>query len=234
MKRRRANAGYSFHPGLVTGRQQRSHFGRVPYNRRVAGMLRKARGSGRAASAASGLRSEVVEALVGQGYKRKDAQKKVSGASGTDFSSLFRSALSRNPRTLPEMTDSQIQAIQKLIKGKRMASKKRRTKKKKHNPRKGVMPAGLRKYWAKKRAKKSRRRKKRNPRPRVRIRTRTVVKYRYRSRPKHKATPRRRRAANPLRRAKRINLKGFTPSQIKRVASAIRSATGKRVRVVRP
>lgn len=42
MKRR--NALSSFHPGLLTPRQQRAHYGRVPYNRRVAAMIRKYRG----------------------------------------------------------------------------------------------------------------------------------------------------------------------------------------------
>jgi hypothetical protein len=148
---------------------------------------------------------------------------------------LFHEVYGQNPRQLPEVERRDVlERFERLIKGNAMAQKKKRSKKKKRNPRKGVMPPGLRKYWAKKRAKKngSRKRKKRNPR-RTRTITKTVVKYRYRKPPKRKRA--RRRKANPsLRRAKRINLKGFTASQIKRVASAIRSATGKRVRVVRP
>jgi hypothetical protein len=183
----------------------------------------------------SAARSDVALALEGQGYKKSDAKRMAQRAEGSDFNSLFRSALARkNPRELPAVTDTQLAAMRKMIKGKTMASKKRRTKKKKRNPRKGVMPPGLKKYWAKKRrAKNSRRRKKCNPRPRVRVRTRTVIRYRVK---KVRVYPKRRRRSNPrkLRAAKRINLKGFTSSQIKRVASAIRSATGKRVRVVRP
>jgi hypothetical protein len=64
------------------------------------------------------------------------------------------------------------------------------------------------------------------------VRTRTVVKYRYRTRPRRKVA--RRRKSNPLRKAKRITLKGFTASQIRTVASVVRRATGKRVRVVKP
>lgn len=97
------------------------------------------------------------------------------------------------------------------------------------------MPAGLKAYWARKRRAKAKRknpRRRRRSNPKVRIRTRTVVKYRYRARPKRKAN--RRRKSNPRRTAKRINLKGFTSGQIQRVASAIRRATGKRVRIVRP
>ena len=37
-----------------------------------------------------------------------------------------------------------------------------------------------------------------------------------------------------MRKAKRITLKGFTASQIRKVASVVRRATGKRVRVVKP
>lgn len=35
---------HGFHPGLLTGRQQRARYGRVPYNRRVAAMVRHGRG----------------------------------------------------------------------------------------------------------------------------------------------------------------------------------------------
>lgn len=137
-----------------------------------------------------------------------------------------------NPRILPEMTGEQLAAIERLIGGKTMAQKKKRK-------RKGKMPAGLKAYWAKKRARKNPKTKKKRTRsrrrrtnPRVRVRTRTVIKYRYRARPKRKRA--RRRKSNPRRTAKRINLKGFTRSQINRVASAIRRATGKRVRIVKP
>jgi hypothetical protein len=127
-----------------------------------------------------------------------------------------------------EMNPRELAAIQ----GGTTVAKKRKPKKKR-NPRKCVMPPGLRKYWAKKRAKKNpRRRKKAKRNPRVRVRTRTVIKYRTRT---VKVRSRRRRKANPQpRRSTRINLKGFTAGQLKRVASAIRSATGKRVRIVKP
>jgi rubrerythrin len=95
----------------------------------------------------SAVRSDVALALRGQGIPPKHAKKLARSASGSDFDSLFRSALQR-------------------VKGNPMSKKK--SKKKKRNSRKGKMPAGLRKYWAKKRARKSnpkrRTRKKKNSR----------------------------------------------------------------------
>ncbi len=150
---------------------------------------------------------------------------------------LFHEVYGReaNPRILPEMNAQQLAAIEKLIKGNATMAQKKRKSKKKKNGRKGKMPAGLRAYWAKKRRAKSKRRNPRRKRrnPRTRVRTRTVIRYRYRTR-KPKARRARRRRSNPLRKAKRITLKGFTASQIETVASVVRRATGKRVRVVRP
>ena len=147
---------------------------------------------------------------------------------------LFHEVYGQNPRQLPEFTAKQMAAIEKLLRGKTIMAKKIKSKKKK-NSRKGKMPAGLRAYWAKKRRTKPKRRKPRRKwrNPRTRIRTRTVIRYRYRTR-KAKARRPRRRRSNPLRKAKRITLKGFTASQIRKVASAMRRATGKRVRVVKP
>ena len=88
------NPLFSFHPGMLTGRQQRARYGRTPFNRRVAAMVRRARGHGRSTAPAS-LKSEVQAALVSQGYKRTDAKKAVARASGDDFSSLFRDAQSK-------------------------------------------------------------------------------------------------------------------------------------------
>ena len=147
---------------------------------------------------------------------------------------LFHEVYGQNPRQLPEFTAKQMAAIKKLLRGKTIMAKKRKSKKKK-NSRKGKMPAGLRAYWARKRRAKAKRRNPRRKRrnPRTRIRTRTVIRYRYRTR-KAKARRPRRRRSNPLRKAKRITLKGFTASQIRKVASVVRRATGKRVRVVKP
>jgi len=199
----------------------------------------RSRGPQRRETGASG---DLVSALVNLGYDKAKARSMAASAQGSDFDAQLRDALRRNPRILPEMTLSQIAAIRKLIRGTRMSQKKRRSKKKR-NPRKGKMPAGLRRYWAKKRAAKA----KRNPRkrrsalyrklfgikqnPKVKVRTRTVIRYRTR---KVKVYPKRRRKSNPLRKARRITLKGFTASQIRKVASVVRRATGKRVRVVRP
>ena len=67
---------------------------------------------------------------------------------------LWKQLLRENPmRKFPgDLTREQIQALRKLVRQKHMATKKR---KKRKNPKKGKMPAGLRKYWAKKRAKKA-------------------------------------------------------------------------------
>ena len=163
---------------------------------------------------------------------------------------LFHEVYGQNPRQLPEFTAKQMAAIEKLLRGKTIMAKKRKSKKKK-NSRKGKMPAGLKAYWARKRRAKAKRR---NPAKR------RAKKPKRRKPSWHKAmakigsaksaaawmramgqlpNPRRRkkarrRRANPIRKAKRITLKGFTASQIRKVASVVRRATGKRVRVVKP
>jgi hypothetical protein len=163
MKRAR-NAGFSFHPALERPRQ-RTRRGAVPYNRRVAAIFRKAR-AGRGITsrefkiAAAGKdRADVASALVNQGYSRGDARKMAQRARGSDFDSMLRDALRRNPMS-------------------------KKTKKKKRNrPRKGVMPAALKAYWAKRRKKaKNPKRKTRRPkkmrnakRPRVITKIRRVV-----------------------------------------------------------
>lgn len=203
MKRR--NALFSFHPGFLTGRQQRAR-GRVPYNRRVAAMLRKARGSGRRASSSGGGgdRSDLVSALVNLGYKRPAAKQAAARAIGSDFDSMLRDSLKslKNPRSRATMQ-----------------------KKKKRN-RKRKMPAGLRKYWAKKRKQKAARRRKRVANPKVR---------RFRPRVRRKAKSSRRRRRNPVRRAPRMVKPPFpmTSTQLKKYARALARATGKRVQIKR-
>ncbi len=176
------------------------------------------------------VRGEVVDALVGQGYKRPVARKMAARASGEDFATLFRDAIRKNPH------------------GGMMAQKKRRSKKKK-NGRKGKMPAGLKAYWAKKRRAKAKRR---NPtkRKRTRSRRRRPTVRRRRSRAgrydqrlaevvaaMRRRNPRRKsRRKSKLRRTvpSRLNLgSGFTAGQIKKVARAVARITGKRVRTVR-
>lgn len=172
------------------------------------------------------VREQVKQIRAERKRQRKSARAAFPGKKKLE--SLFHEVYGRNPA-------EQSAAIDRCVRGGDMANRKRRSKKKKRNPRKGVMPAGLKAYWARKRRGKAKRknpRRRRRSNPKVRIRTRTVVKYRYRARPKRKAN--RRRKSNPRRTAKRINLKGFTSGQIQRVASAIRRATGKRVRIVRP
>ncbi len=81
-----------FHPGLMTGRQQRAHYGRVPFNRRVAALVRKAKGT-RAPKPSSDVKTDVQAALVNQGYTRTAAKKAIAGAQGGDFSALFNDAM---------------------------------------------------------------------------------------------------------------------------------------------
>lgn len=195
-------------------------------------------------------RADLISALVNLGYDRSKARSMAVAAQGSDFDSQLRDALKRNPRILPEMTDAQITAIRKLIRGKSMAQRKRRTKKK--NSRKGKMPAGLKAYWAKKRAAKA----KRNPRKRRVARTNALSSYWTRRGVAHRPPPRKkakRKKKNPrkvgstrrssVKRAyrsttqnpQRLNLgNGFTAGQIKKVARAVARITGKRTRIVRP
>ena len=154
---------------------------------------------------------------------------------------LFHEVYGQNPRQLPEFTAKQMAAIEKLLRGKTIMAKKRKSKKKK-NSRKGKMPAGLRAYWARKRRAKNSRSKRReetpaaqtaqasNPRPHAD----TVIIKLPLPHAQSEGSQARRRRSNPLRKAKRITLKGFTASQIRKVASVVRRATGKRVRVVKP
>jgi RuvA, C-terminal domain len=73
--------------------------------RRVAGMIRKRRGSSGKKGSVS---AELVSALTNLGYKSGEARSMASRARGSDFDSKLRSALSRNPRwrkTVDEITD---------------------------------------------------------------------------------------------------------------------------------
>lgn len=209
MKRR--NALFSFHPAMLTPKQRAAR-GRVPYNRRVAAMLRKARASGRpVAKAGGGDRSDLVSALVNLGYKRPAATKAARDARGSDFDSMLRDSLKalKNPRS------------------RAATMQKKRNKKKKRNGRKGKMPSGLRKYWAQQRAKKNRRRKTRRvANPKVR---------RFRPRVRRKAKALRRRRRNPVRRAPRMVKLPFAMNagQVKKYARALSRATGKRVVIKR-
>jgi hypothetical protein len=220
----RRNALFSFHPGLLTGKQRRSR-GRQPYNRKAAGMVRKARKhrydwvddkpfTGRKDSGAmSALTHDVALALMGQGFSRAAAKKAARSARGNDFETMFRSALTK-------------------AKGNPM-SKKKTKKKKKGSARKRRMPAALARYWAKKRAKKKvkRNRRKRNSR-RVRTKTivRTVRKIVYRNRRKTKK--KRNRTRKPRRaQLRQVNIPGrITPRQAKAIRRAIaRAHPGRRV-----
>lgn len=183
MKRRKKNLYFGFGPASKAERaRQRSYVRTGGAGRTVPG------------NESSALRNEVAEALVGQGYKKTDAKKAVQRASGGDFNSLFRSAiggLKKNPRGIT------------------MATKKRKRKK---NSRKGKMPAGLKAYWAKKRAKKNgakkrRRTRKLNPRKRARRRKPVSLRVKNFRHAKRRPTVKQRRTrmrSNPRRAVKII------------------------------
>jgi len=65
----RQNSLASFHPGLLTPKQQRARYGRTPYNRRVAAMVRRARGASQLTSAE--LKKMEKTARAGGRPKRK-------------------------------------------------------------------------------------------------------------------------------------------------------------------
>lgn len=210
---------------------------RLTVYRRPKGRVPRASRASRASHPSQGVRdpvrSDVASALVNLGYSAKAAAAKAAKAAGSDFTSLFRSAMQQNPRVLPEMTDEQIAGIHKLIKGNAMAQKKRKSKKKRSS-RKGKMPAGLRKYWAKKRAAKARRknsRRRRTTKPRRRKASLRVRNYR---KTRHVSKPRRKKRNPPQKLPQHIDLgSGFTSGQIKKIARAIGRATGKRTRIVK-
>lgn len=172
-------------------------------------------------------------------YKRLAKSARESWSGKKKLEALFHEVygpegvMQRNPRQIPEVTPAQVRAYERLIRGNRMANKRRRTKKKR-NPRKGKMPAGLRKYWAAKRARSKNRRRRRaksNPRPRVKYRTRTVVKYRTRT---VKVRAKRRRHSNPRLRVKKIFApKGLSGKGLQQFRRTVARLTGKRTRIVR-
>jgi hypothetical protein len=227
MKKRKRNLYFGFGPASKKERAQASTW---TFQKKRARGARGASGAG-----LSGARAEVASALLNQGYKEPQARKMAAAAKGSDFGSLFRDAIKRNPRVFPgSLTESEIQALRKLARATMAQKKKRRTRKKK-NSRKGTMPAGLRKYWAKKRAKKnSRRRKaKRNTRPRARRRKTQRVKNFRRTVRRPKARRRRRVRTNPRRRITRITApSGLGPKGLRQFRSLVARITGKRTRIV--
>ncbi len=116
--------------------------------------------------------------------------------------------------------------------------------KKKRRKRKNEMPAALKAYWAKKRrAKNARRRKRRksvfsrSTRRRAYGLLKRAVRHNrvrnYRRRRKHNARRRRRNVVRRVR-ARRITVPfAMTPEQTRKFASALRRATGRRVRILK-
>lgn len=159
-------------------------------------------------SSGGGMRADVISALRNLGYSGKEATARAKVARGSDFDSVLKSALQvgrKNP----------------------MATKKRKKKK----SRKGKMPAGLRKYWAQKRAKKAKRRKKANPRPRRRRKNsaRSRRRYVFNINPrKRRKTSRRRKPRESVNRTIHLPA-GLSRTQEKAFISAIRRSTREKV-----
>jgi len=112
--------------------------------RRMAAFGRRRRDAGPSSGSRPQVDQSLLSALANLGYKKPVAREMAARAQGKDFDARLRSALAMNP------------------KGKQMSKKKKAKK-----SRKGKMPAGLRKYWAKKRAAKARRHKSANRKPRA-------------------------------------------------------------------
>jgi hypothetical protein len=134
-----------------------------------------------------------------------------------------------NPRRVfpGNLTTSERSALRKLVRLKTMATKKRKRKK---NSQKGKMPAGLRRYWAKKRAAKAKRRnpkKRRTTKPRRKRATPRVRNYRRTARKPAKRRARR----NPPRPRKPRILKAPAGMSAQRYAKLLRQA-GVRARVM--
>jgi hypothetical protein len=79
------NPLFSFHPGLLPGKQQRTHYGRQPYNRRVAAMIRKARG-------ASGMTTAEL--------KRLEKTARAGGRQKRKLEGLFHEVYGQNPAAI--------------------------------------------------------------------------------------------------------------------------------------
>ena len=150
----------------------------------------------------------------------------------------WQEMLRKNPlRQFPgDLSGEEISALRKLVRKTTMATKRKRRKKK--NSRKGTMPAGLRKYWAKKRAKKNPAKKRRRTKARTRkvkrVRRRKPVSTRVRNyrRPARKVRRRRARKSNPRRTVRIKAPVGLGPKGLQQFRRAIARASGLRTRIV--
>lgn len=175
MKRRKKNLYFGFGPSKPTNRERRKS--RTEFQ---AGVRRKRSGYKRVREKES---STLFKQLQRDAKPQRAKRHKMSPADEQAWQELLRS----NP-----------QKARELVRQATMA-KKKRSKKRKRNSRKGVMPAGLKAYLAKKRRAKAKRKnpKKRRTRKvkRTRVRRRKPVSMRVRN----YRRPRRRRKANPRR-----------------------------------
>jgi len=225
MKRRNANFGFlplGWKASPLASRKERARR-RAEWKRRVGKRVRE-------------MRAEYARlsksARAGYPAKRKLEQlfHEVYGPGG----------MTENPpRRIPEVTDEQVGAFEKLIRGNAMAQKKRKSKKK-NSRRRGVMPPGLKRYMAEQRAKKRakknpRRRKAKRRTPKVRVRTRTIVKYKYRTRTVKVKTKRRKRR-NPPKRSGSIRIqapRGLTGKGLQQFRRMAARAYGAPARIVK-
>lgn len=255
------NPLFSFHPAMLPGKQQRKRYGRTPYNRRVAAMVRKARGkslpanrpAARSTGSGAESRADLVSALVNLGYVKPIAKQAAAAARGTTFDEQLRDALAKvkNPMKKRNAIPPASKCPFCKMLGHPCIDHMPKRKKKKKN---GKMPAGLRKYWAKIRAKKNARRRaakaKANPRKKKAAAKKTKKTWhkamgkvgsaktaaqwmramgQFPNPKKRKRVRRRRR--NPVRKAPRMVRAPFpmTATQLKKYARTLARATGKRV-----
>jgi len=143
------NALFSFHPGLERPRQ-RSRRGLVPFNRRVAQMIRSHAakrprgGGGRGIRGSGGVNADLVSALVNLGYKSDVATKAAAGARGSTFDEQLRDVLgkvktmkknsrknkNKTRRVFPGSYAAEARALQKIARAAMRKGKKQSTKKK--------------------------------------------------------------------------------------------------------
>lgn len=166
--------------------------------RTAAGEARAAKKRAREKEAEADRYYKTLRASAPKGGYKWPSTKRVK-KSGSDGRTLTEMLLGRNPDM----------------------AKKRRKKRKK------AIPAGLKKYWAMKRAAKNgRKRKRAKPRKVAKVRN-----YRRRRATKRRAAPRRRRA-NPIAKISRITLPAMSPASTKKTIALIRRLAGsRRVRV---
>jgi hypothetical protein len=217
---------------MKTRRKKNIYFGFGPpksISKRELQKSRTAFRKGVAQKRSAGKKQREKEALTLFRQLQRDSKPQRARRSKYKMSPADTEAWTRLLRSNPhELNDSEISQLRKLVRQNKMA-KKKRAKKRKRNSRKGVMPAGLKKYWAKLRGKKNPAKKKRRKRARRR-KTNPVRKVVYRTRVRTKTVYRTRRA-NPKRKRRAKVIRPPSGMSAQNYAKILRRA-GIRARVI--